>query len=142
MLSGKRRYVIMKRAILAIIAVYVMWSLLDIVIHGLILSSSYQETSQLWRPEGEMKMYLIYITVLILAIAFVTIYARYVSAKSVTTGLSYGLIFGLGLGISMAYGSYAVMPIPYSMAFTWFIGTLVEMTLGGLIMGLIIGKGE
>ena len=132
----------MKRAILAVIAVFVTWSLLDFVIHDLILSSSYEETSQLWRPVGEMKMYLIYITVLILVIAFVTIYARYVSAKTVTTGLLYGLIFGLGVGISMAYGSYAVMPIPYSMAFTWFIGTLVKMTLGGLIMGLIIGKRE
>ena len=131
----------MKRAILAIIAVFVTWCLLDVVIHELILSSSYEETSQLWRPVGEMKMYLVYITVLILAIAFVTIYARYVSTKGVTTGLSYGLIFGLGIGISMGYGSYAVMPIPYSMAFTWFVGTLVEMTLGGLIMGLIIGKG-
>ena len=32
----------------------------------------------------------------------------------------------------------AVMPIPYYMALTWFLGTLVETTLGGILTGLII----
>jgi hypothetical protein len=38
----------------------------------------------------------------------------------------------------MEYGSYAVMPIPDNMAFTWFSGTTIEAVLGGLITGVII----
>jgi hypothetical protein len=56
----------------------------------------------------------------------------------VPTGLKYGLLFGLGAGVSMGYGSYSVMPIPYHMAFTWFLGSVVEATVGGLILGAIV----
>lgn len=48
------------------------------------------------------------------------------------------MLFGLGAGVSMGYGSYSVMPIPYHMAFTWFLGSVVEATVGGLILGAIV----
>lgn len=38
----------------------------------------------------------------------------------------------------MGYGSYSVMPMPYSMAFTWFLGVLIEATLGGLVIGVML----
>jgi hypothetical protein len=38
----------------------------------------------------------------------------------------------------MGYGSYSVMPIPYHMALTWFLGSVVEASVGGMIAGLII----
>ena len=42
--------VTMKRIVLAVVAVFVAWSALDFVIHGLILASSYEATARLWRP--------------------------------------------------------------------------------------------
>lgn len=38
----------------------------------------------------------------------------------------------------MDCGSYAVMPIPCTMALWWLLGTLVEGILGGLIVGAIV----
>jgi hypothetical protein len=38
----------------------------------------------------------------------------------------------------MGYGTYSVMPIPYSMALTWFLGAVVEAALAGLLVGKII----
>ncbi|MEK7706336.1 MAG: hypothetical protein AAB426_15350, partial [Myxococcota bacterium] len=110
----------MLRASIAIVAVFVTWSLLDFVIHSLMLGSVYAATPELWRPMGEMKMGLMYATVLIAAAAFVAIYARFVSPKSLGTATLYGLVFGIGTGISMGYGSYSVMPIPYTLAIGWF----------------------
>jgi hypothetical protein len=52
--------------------------------------------------------------------------------------LSYGVLLGLAFGLSMGYGTYAVQPIPYIMALTWFLGTLVEFTVAGLLVGLLI----
>jgi hypothetical protein len=37
----------------------------------------------------------------------------------------------------MGYGSNSVMPIPYNMAFTWFLGCVIEAGVGGIILGLI-----
>ena len=127
-----------KKIIIAIIAVFILWSILDFVIHGVLLSEAYKATVELWRPMEEMKMGLMRIVVLISAITFVLIYALFFNEKNIKTALKYGLLFGVGVGISMVYGSYAVMPIPYNMAFTWFLGTMIEAALGGLITCLII----
>ncbi len=128
----------MKRGILAVAAVFVTWSVLDYVIHMVLLSTSYEATAHLWRSPEDMKIGLMYFNVLIVAIIFVYIYAKFFARKGTCTGVSYGLLWGISWGISMGYGSYSVMPIPYHMALTWFLGTVVEMTLGGLLLGLII----
>ena len=38
----------------------------------------------------------------------------------------------------MGYGTYSFQPIPYMMALTWFLGSLVEGILAGLIVGAIV----
>jgi hypothetical protein len=130
----------MKRQLLAVVAVFVAWSVMDFVIHGMILASAYTMTPQLWRPMEEMKMGVMYFTLLVAAIAFVGIYAWFISNKSVKTGALYGLVFGIGTGMSMGYGSYSVMPIPYTIAFGWFLGSVAEAVVAGLITGLIVKK--
>lgn len=130
----------MKRQLLAVLAVFVAWSLMDFVIHGIILASAYASSSQLWRPMIEMKMGLMYTTTLIAAAVFVGIYAWFITDKSVKTAVRYGLVFGIGSGVSMGYGSYSVMPIPYTIAFGWFLGSLAEAVVAGWITGLIVKK--
>jgi hypothetical protein len=127
-------------AVLAVLAVFAAWSALDFVLHGMILASAYTATPQLWRPMVEMKTGLMHGVVLIAAAAFVSIYAWLISDKSVNRGVQYGLLFGVGTGISMGYGSYAVMPLPYTIAFGWFAGSVVEAVVAGWITGLIVRK--
>ena len=129
---------LMRRVSLAVIAVFVAWSLMDFVMHGVILASSYAATQALWRPTNEMKLTVMYIAVLIAALCFVLVYVLFFSRRGVATGLRYGLLFGVGAGVSMGYGSYSVMPIPYHMAFTWFLGTVIEAAVGGAILGAIV----
>lgn len=127
-----------KRIVLAIVAVFVAWQVLDFVLHGLILASTYQATTNLWRPMPEMKMGLMRLVCLVAAVSFVCLYAWLVRPKSWAAGLSYGLIFGVGTGISMGFGTFCVMPIPQSLAMAWFIGTIVEAAVAGLLVGWIV----
>ncbi len=127
-----------KKILLAGLAVFVLWSLLDMVIHGLILRSAYDSTPSLWRPMGEMKIGLMYVTVFLAAMAFAFLYGGFVGDKNVSTGLKFGLLYGVGVGVGMGYGTYSVMPIPYFMALTWFLGTVVEAALAGLLVGKFI----
>jgi hypothetical protein len=129
-----------KRSILAVIAVFVTWSVLDFVIHGVILKDAYASTPTLWRPMAEMKMGLMHFVVLVSATCFVTIYTRFISEKNLKKAVLYGLVFGVGTGISFGYGSYSVMPMPYHMALTWFLGSVVEATIAGVLVGLIVKK--
>ena len=127
-----------KRAVLAMIAVFVAWSVLDFVIHGVILGGTYAVTPELWRPMEEMKTGLMYGVGVIAAVCFVAIYAWLIQPKSVAAGVKYGALFGLCTGISMGYGTYSVMPIPYTLALGWFLGSLVELILAGLLVGWIV----
>jgi hypothetical protein len=116
----------------------VAWTALDFVIHGVILAKAYKDTAQLWRPMEQMKMGLMRVVTLIAATVFNCLYGFFVGNKSLSRGVGFGLVYGIGAGISMGYGSYAVMPITYPIAITWFLGTLVEATVAGLLAGLII----
>jgi len=127
----------MKKTMLSILAVFIAWSVMDFVIHGVILRSSYAATAALWRPMGEMKTSLMYFSVFVASLAFVLIYSLFFSKRGIPTGLKYGVLFGLSAGVPMGYGSYSVMPIPYHMAFTWCFGSVVEAMVGGLILGWI-----
>jgi hypothetical protein len=132
----------MKRVILAVLAVFVAWQVLDFVIHGLILMGAYQESAQanagLWRPMNEMKFSLMRLVALVAATTFVVIYAGFIHEKSVANGLKYGLIFGVGAGVSMGLGTYSVMPIPAVVALGWLVGAVVESAVGGLLVGWIV----
>jgi uncharacterized membrane protein YhfC len=127
-----------KRIILGIVAVFVAWQVLDIILHGVILASTYKATAELWRPMPEMKMGLMKLVCLVSAACFVCLYAWLVRPKSWAAGLSYGLVFGVATGIGMGFGTFCVMPIPQSLAMAWFIGTIVETAAAGLLVGWIV----
>ncbi|MFH1051758.1 MAG: hypothetical protein V1779_12625 [bacterium] len=86
----------------------------------------------------EMKRWVGYMASAISTFFFVYIYAKMISPKSLKNAILYGLFWGIAAGASMGYGSYSVMDIPYALAAGWFWGTIVEVTAGGLVLGLIV----
>jgi hypothetical protein len=131
-----------KKWVLASVAVFVAWSVMDFIIHGVLLASTYEVTAQLWRPMAEMKMGLMYIVTAVSALAFAGLYAAMAANKSVSTGALYGLLFGIPFGVSMGLGTYTFTPIPLFLAVAWIVGTLVEMIVGGVIVGAIVKPQE
>ena len=127
----------LKGVILAIIAVFIAWSALDFLIHGMLLKETYEATAHLWRPMQEMNMTLMHGVTLVLAVLFVELYAVCVSHKSLSMSLKFGVIFGLAAGV-MAASSFLYMPIPLSLAIDWFVGTLVEFIVAGWLVGLLV----
>ena len=125
-----------KKFLLGTVAVFIVWQVLDYLIHGVLLMDTYTATADMWRPE--MNMGLLMVVGLIAAAAFVYIYAAFVGNQSTATALKYGLVYGIGAGVSMGYGSYAVMDIPYNMALIWFLGAIVEALAGAYAMSLVV----
>jgi len=132
----------MGRVIGAIVALFVAWSAMDFVIHGILLMPLYEKTQDLWRPQEEYKFGLMYVVTLVSAGAFVLVYALFFKRMTVMTGLKYGLLFGVGAGISMGYGTYTYMPIPYYLALSWFLGCLAKGLVAGGIVGAMVVEGE
>lgn len=130
----------MKQCISAWLAIFFAWALLDFIGHGLIFSSMYAAMPGVWRPQAEMKIGIIYAGVLTTAAAFVAIYAIQIQSRGVIAGLLFGLLFGLANGASMACGGYAVHPIQPELALGWFILTMIEGSVAGVIVGAIVRK--
>jgi uncharacterized protein with PQ loop repeat len=127
-----------KKLILAVVAVFIAWSILDFILHGLLLRSTYEATANLWRPMDQMNMPLMYFVTLVFTVCFVLIYGLLVGQKSLASGIRFGALFGLATGISMGFGSYSYMPIPLTLAWSWFLGSWLEAIVAGAIVGAIV----
>ena len=127
-----------KRTVIAVVVVFVAVSIMDFLIHGIILRSTYEATASLWRPANEMNMAHMYLVSLLSTVFFVLIYGLLIEKKSLASGIKYGILFGLATGIPMGFGSYCFMPIPLSLAWTWFFGAWIEATASGAIIGAIL----
>ena len=127
-----------KKLILAVVAVFIAWSILDFILHGLLLRSTYEATANLWRPMDQMNMPLMYFVTLVSTVCFVLIYGLLVGQKSLASGIRFGALFGLATGISMGFGSYSYMPIPLTLAWSWFLGSWLEAIVAGAIVGAIV----
>lgn len=131
-----------KRSIIAIVVIFIVWSVLDFIIHGILLKPTYDATAELWRPMPEMKMGLMYGVTLAYSICFVLIYTTLVSEKSLLSGLKLGGLIGFAAGISTGFGTYSYMPIPFSLALSWFFGILSQLLVAGTLAGAIIKPGK
>lgn len=123
-----------KELIVGTIAVFVTWSVLDFIIHGVLLSSLYASQPQLWRPMEEMKIGVLYGTVLLSALFFTLLYGIGLAKAAMNASLLFGLYYGLAVGLGMGFGTYSVQPIPLALAFAWFLGTVVESVAGAAVV--------
>lgn len=126
------------RFLWATLAVFIAWSLLDFLLHGVLLGATYAATAELWRPPSEMKMLPMQVVVFLHAALFAGIYTLLVGTRSVRNGLLYGLLFGIATGLGMGFGTWCVMPIPATLAWAWFLGSTVEATVAGGLVGAIV----
>ena len=128
----------MKRLLLAGIAVFVTWTLLDTWAHRLLLQPLYESSPSIWRPFAEMNPVLIgAVTVLLIAV-FLAAYKVLVRPKSFAAGLCFGGLLGVALGASAGFGTYIHSPIPLTLAWGWFgLGT-VKGLVAGVVLGAVI----
>ena len=126
-----------KRFIIAVIAVFVTFQVLDFIIHGQILSQEYRSLSQVWRPDMMSKMWIMVITSLIMSILFVYVFIKGYEKKGILEGLRYGLIIGLFMIGVGSFNQYVVYPVPFSLAVKWFIFGMIEFTVAGIIVSAI-----
>lgn len=128
-----------KKVWVGFIAAYITFMVLDFVIHEVILKSTYMAESmkQLWRPPEEQMWWMTFIINAVFAFFFSFIFSKGYEAKGIAEGVRYGLYIGLMFTIPMAYGTYAFMPIEYSLALQWFIYGMIEMILAGIVLALV-----
>ena len=119
--------------ILTSIIVFVVYEVVNNIIHVLILSGAYQVLSEVWRPDMMQKMWIMYVTALIFSFLFVYIFSKGYEGRGIQEGIRYGLIIGLLMNVVGMFNQYAVYPLPFGLVIQWFIYGVIQFILCGIV---------
>jgi len=125
-----------KKFWISFVATYVVYEILEFLIHGVLLKSTYmtEEVMKIMRSEADMKMWIIYVAGLFFVFFFCLIFVKGMEGKGLMEGVRFGFYVGMMVSVPMAYVTYATQPIPYTMALQWFIYGLIECVVIGAAM--------
>jgi hypothetical protein len=131
-----------KKLWIGFIVVFILMGIFSFVVHGLILSSVYRSEAMrnIWRSDMESKMWIYYLVYLFISFFFVLIYSKWNKGKGIAEGIQYGVYVGFMMSVPMAYSTYAMIPMPYSVTVQWFIYGLIQYIIYGIVVAMIIGK--
>jgi len=131
----------LKRWLLATAGAFAVILLGDTVIHHVWLGDVYRANAQWWRPAAEMEAMrgLMFVSQALLAALLTFIYMKgYEPGKgSVGQGFRFGVLMGLLLAVPSNLMHAVVYPYPVTLVLSWLVGTLVEVTLAGMMIGYI-----
>lgn len=127
--------------VIAVIAVYVVFEILDFLIHGVLLMDKYESLGEtgLFAEDMESKMWIIYVTALFFSIFFVYLYHYFVNAYKKTgwmSGLYYGLIVGFLMLVSGMINQHVIYGAPMDLVWQWLIFGIIQMAFAGIAAGL------
>lgn len=130
-----------KKLIMATIVAFVIMVLLSSLWYMVIMGDYYnQEFTEVQRPE--FKMVWIFIGYLVGAFLMAYIYPLgYQGGSPANEGMRFGLLIGLITALPSALVYYGVWTIPFGPTLIDVIYLIIEKIVGGLVIGLIYGKG-
>ncbi len=121
---------------LGFLVVFVVLEILMNVVDGWILAGAYLSV-KVWRPDMMSLMWVYHVLTVIEAFFFTLVFSKGYESKGLMEGLRYGFYIGVWLSSGMAYGTYAMIQIPYSLALQWFIYGIIEYMIAGLVLAAV-----
>ena len=132
----------MKKVLIGFIVVLVAMEVMSFLVDYLILGPTYQSLQSLWRPDMQSMLWIYQVLMVVGAFFFTFIFSKGFEGKGIMEGVRYGFYIGVWMSIGMAYGTYAMIAIPYSLALQWFIYGIIEYIIYGILLALVFGKKE
>ncbi|HUI64995.1 MAG TPA: hypothetical protein VL126_09130 [Bacteroidota bacterium] len=129
-----------KKFWMAFIAVFVAAEILNFLVYGLMLGPSFKSLQSLWRPDADSLMWIYHVITLVGSFFFTYIFSKGYEGKGIMEGIRYGLYIGIWLSIGEAYGTYAMVAVPYGLTLEWFLLGIVRYILMGIVVSLVYGS--
>jgi len=126
-----------KKFLIAWVVLFIAWFIGSFVVHGVLLSADYMQLTSLFRTDADAQKYLplMVLAHVILAGAFVWIYARGVEAKP---WLAQGVRFGIAVALLTIVPSYliyfVVQPMPASVVIKQIVFDGILLVILGMIV--------
>lgn len=129
-----------KKFIIAWLVVFVAWMVGSFVVHGVLLHDDYAKLPGLFRPETEAQQYfpLMILAHVIMAGAFVWIYARGVESKPwLAQGVRFGIAVALLAVVPIYMIYYVVQPMPGMHVVKQIVFDGILVTILGVIVAFM-----
>lgn len=126
-----------RRIWIGFLAVFLATQVFEGLVKYYFLDPVYAQWSQLWRPIAEAKLWMLPFTGMFFSFFFTFIFSKGYENKGVGEGIRYGFYVAMMVALPHAYGTYALMQIPYPVALQWFVFGTVEFTLAGVLLAII-----
>ena len=132
-----------KKFWIGFVVVFVAMQVTDFLIHCVLLMATYMaQTPGIFRPMTEINNMLLVIVSVITSFFLTMLYSKGHEGKGIGEGVRFGLYFGFVTATPMAYTTFAVQPITYSLAMQWFIYGMVQALILGILLSVVYGKKE
>jgi hypothetical protein len=129
-----------KKFWMAFVAVFVAAEILSYVVYGLIMGPPFKALQNVWRSDADSLMWIYPVITLVGSFFFTFIFTKGYEGKGIMEGIRYGLYIGIWLSIGMAYGTYAMVAIPYGLTLEWFLLGIASNVVLGIVVSLVYGS--
>ena len=128
----------MKRFIFATIAAFFFVGGFEFLVHGVLLSETYQQTQHLWRTKESSEQYFHFMLMSQFGFALATafFFTRFCKGGNPIEGARFGVYLGLVI-MAVDIGSYCYLPIPLTLTLSWMAASLFKAVGTGVVLGLI-----
>ncbi len=129
-----------RKLLVGFVITFVILEVLSYVVNGVLLRSAWESAGQLLRPDMNSLMWVYHVITLVEAFFFTLIFSKGYEGTGIMEGVRYGLYIGIWMSIGMAYGTYAMIAIPYSLALQWFIYGILTYIIAAIPLPAVFGK--
>jgi hypothetical protein len=130
-----------KKFWIAFVVIFILLEITGYIVHVVILGSSYaaDEIKVIFKSQEAMEssMWIVWLTDLVWAFFFTFIFVKGYENKGIMEGIKFGIYIGLFYSFVIAYQSYWMYPLPYSLTLQWFIYGLIQSVIFGVAAALI-----
>ena len=131
-----------KKLSISFIVVFIVYEVLNYLIHVLILSGSYTVLADIWRTNMQQWMWLMNIGNLIFAFFFVFIFAKGYEGKGIMEGIRFGLYATGLITIPGMLVQFTVYNVTFTLTLYWIFFGCIQMGVSGIIASLIYKPAE
>jgi len=131
-----------RRIWIGFLAVFLATQTFEGLINFYVLDPIYSQWSYVWRPIAEVKFWMLPFTGMFFSFFFTFIFSKGYEKRGLGEGIRYGFYVAMMVSLPHAYGTYALMQIPYSVALQWFIFGSLECVGAGMILAIVFKSGQ
>ncbi|MFC1771497.1 hypothetical protein ACFLZV_06395 [Candidatus Margulisiibacteriota bacterium] len=122
------------------LAVFLVFEVLNFLIHSVILSSQYAALTNIWRSNMVSRMWVMSLADAIFALVFVYIFSKGYEDKGIWEGVRFGLLVGTLIIVFSILGQYVVYPVPFVLALQWIIFGMLQVVICGIVISYLYKK--